>query len=122
MCQWWGCHDHRVHVLAGENLPVVAGELEVRAELLPALLEAAVVDVGGGHQLDPGDLERRLGVALAHAAGAEEGDPDAVVGGDGLRRLLGERRLGRAGEHGRGPGELQELPAGGLAERGHRAS
>ena len=115
-------HDHRVHVLAGEHLAVVAGQLDVLAELPLALLEAAVVDVGGGDELDPGDLERRLGVALAHPARPEECQPDAVVGRDGLGRLLRERRPGGAGQDRGGPGELQELPAGGLRERGHRAS
>ena len=114
-------HDHRVHVLAGEDLAVVARRLDVLAELLPALLEAPVVDVRGRHQLDPRHLERRLGVALAHAARAEEGEADPVVRGDGLRGLLGER-LGRAREDRRGPGEGQELPAGRLSERGHEAS
>ncbi len=114
-------HDHRVHVLAGEHLPVVARRLQVLAELLLALLEAPVVDVRGRDQLDPRHLERRLGVALAHAARAEEGEADPVVRGDGLRGLLGER-LGRAREDRRGPGEGQELPSGRLSERGHEAS
>ena len=117
-----GRHDHRVDVLAGEDLAVVARRLEVLAELLPALLEAPVVDVGDGDELDARHLERRRGVALAHAARAEEREADAVVRRDGLRRLLRERRLGRTREDRGGPGECEELAAGGLAECGHEAS
>jgi hypothetical protein len=119
-------HDHRVHVLPGQDLAVVAGRLEVLAELLPALLEAAVVDVGRGHELDPRDLERRLGVALAHAPRAEERDADAVVRRDGLRRFLSRVGIRGAGEDRRGSGgdprHLQELAAGGLTNGGHEAS
>ncbi len=82
--------DHRVDVLPVEDLPVVARRVDVLAELGAALLEAAVVDVGRGDQLDAGHLERRLRVALAHAPGAQEGDADAVAGRDRLRLRCGD--------------------------------
>ena len=43
-------------------------------------------------------------------------------GETGFAGSCAKRRLGRAGEDRGGPGELQELAAGGLAERGHEAS
>jgi len=74
--------DDCVHITAGEDFTVVAGGEEVVAPQLLGVNEAAIVAVGDGHQLDAGHLERRLGIALALAARADERDLNAVVGGD----------------------------------------
>ena len=64
--------DHGVDVLARQHLAIVArGEEVVAADFLGAR-QAAVVDVADGHQFDAGEGQRVVGVAGAHAAGADE--------------------------------------------------
>ena len=72
--------DHGVDVRARQDLAIVARGDEPVAEDLAGARQAAVVDVGDGHQLDAGDLERGLGVARALAADADRGEADALVG------------------------------------------
>jgi len=110
-----GGDEDGVDVLAGEDLAVVAGGEEVGAPELFGVGEAAVVAVGGGDQLDAGNLQGEFGVALALNAGADEGELDVVVGG--ARRGgggLGEERMDAAGGSGDGGGlygGLEEVSA-----------
>ena len=79
--------QHGVDVLAGEDLAIVDIGLDLAAEDLLGVRSPALVQVGGGDQLDAGHLERRLGVDEADDAHADRGDPDAVVRPGRLRRL-----------------------------------
>ncbi len=94
--------DDGVHVFALQDLAVVAGGEEVFAPQLLGPDQAAVVEVAGGHYFHARHHQGRLHVADAHAAGAYQGNADAVVGGNRLffdqgqvfRHLVGARTLG----------------------------
>ena len=75
--------DHRVNILARQNLVVVAGGEDVVAPEFLAVLQPAVVAVGHGHQLHAGNLHGGLGVALSLPARADQRDLDVIVGGTG---------------------------------------
>jgi len=100
--------------LVGEDLTKIAdrfdgGETEV-ADELDRGIEGGLVDVADGDDLEAGKLGAVADILGAHAADADEGDVDLVVGG---------ARGGR-GEGG-GTGGLQErAPTGGLV--GHANS
>ncbi len=76
--------EHGVDVLAAENLAIVDVGLDLVAEDLLGVSPPAFVEVGGGHQLDAGYLEGRLGVDEADDAHADRGDPDSIVGASRL--------------------------------------
>ena len=103
-----GADNHRIDVVAGEYLVVVACGEEVGAVPFAGGVESAVEDVASGHQLDPGDAERGGDVGHPHTARADDGKADAVGGRD---LLPGERLAG-------------QLPADGATlgrnQRGHR--
>ena len=83
-------HDDRVHVVAGEHLPVVAAREDV-AVSLAGRVEAAVEDVAGRHEFDPGDAQRRVHAGHPHPARADHGQADPVGGRNPAGgRLAGE--------------------------------
>ena len=87
-CQWSGTQiKHGVDVLAGEDLAIVDVGLDLVAEDLLGVSPPALVEVGGGDQLDAGNLEGSLGVDETDDAHADRGDPNAVVGAGRLGRL-----------------------------------
>ena len=81
--------DDRVHIVSGEDFPVVAGGEDVPVPLARGL-EPAVEHVAGGHQPHAGHPERGGHVRHAHAAGPDDGQADVVGGrratGPGLPR------------------------------------
>ena len=85
-------HDDRVDVVAGEDFPVVARREDV-AVALASGVEAPVEDVARGHEFDAGDAQRRVHVGHAHPARADDGQADAVGGGNlaGRDRFPGQR-------------------------------
>lgn len=80
-------NEHGIHVLAGENLTIVARGEQGRAPALAAVLQAAGVAVGNGDQLHTRNLQRDAGVILPLAAGTDQRQADAIVGGDSGRHF-----------------------------------
>ncbi len=77
--------DDGVDVFAFQDFAVVAGGEEVCAPEFLAVLEPAVVTVRNRDQFDAGNVHGIFGVALALAAGSDEGDLDVIVGCDWFR-------------------------------------
>jgi hypothetical protein len=85
-------HHHRVDVLALEDAPVVAVEIRLlarRGELRRGLVEAVFRDVAQRDDRRVRVRQPRGQDLVAPDAGADERDPDAVVGAERPRRLRG---------------------------------
>ena len=80
----------------------------VLAEDLLRVIQAALVNVGDGHQLDARHFRRRVHISGSHAAEADGGDLHAVVG-----RHFGFLARERRRVESRGGGALQEMSSGG---------
>ena len=118
--------EHGVNVLAGEDVAIVDARLDPVAEDFPGMDPPALVQVGGGDQLDARDLQGGLGVDEADDAHADRGDPDAVVRAGRTGRLdrrfelvdvVGEGRAGDGGDR-RGHGHGLEERSTRVAVRG----
>ena len=90
--------DHSVHVLAIEHRAIVAGALRSGAFFLfdafDGLIGVPVVDIGDRDNLDVGLLEERVQELISPAAGADQAEPDLVVGA-GARAMAGAREARR---------------------------
>jgi hypothetical protein len=71
--------DHSIHILAGEDLAVVARGKDVLSPHLFAVLETSVVAIRDRNQLYSGNLQRGARVSLALSARADERDLDMIV-------------------------------------------
>ncbi len=80
-------HDHRVDIVAGEHLGVVA-----RREDLPVAfargIQAAIEDIARRHEFDPGDPQRGIHIGHSHSPGPDHGQTHTV-----RRRHLSAPRL-----------------------------
>ncbi len=88
--------DDGIDVFAIKNLLVILGGEDVRAMDFLHMGEAAVVAIAGGDQLRQAGGDGGTRIALPHAATADEGDLDFVVGGD-LSRFDLASQQGRTG-------------------------
>lgn len=112
-----GGDDDGVHVLLGQHLPVVPGGLDIRVLRLPGR-GPRVLDVADGRQGGSRVRQALAEVVGAHAAGADEGEPDASAGWG--RPPPAEDRSGHEERGGEAGGATEQgLPAG---ETGHYSS
>src|SRR5271165_26387 len=91
--------DDRIDIRARQDFFVVLGGEDVPTVLLLHMDQAAVVAVTSRNELGQLGGRRRLGVSLAHASTANEGNLDLVVGGNFLSRGIGHRSLFRKQRH-----------------------
>src|SRR5262249_45155015 len=94
-------NDHSIHILAGEDLAVVARGKNVVSPHLFAVFETSVVAIRNRDQLHSRNLQRRPRVSLALSARADQRNLDMIV----RRRLCRSFGLRREGmdvscEHG----------------------
>ena len=64
--------DDGVDIFALQDLGVVAGGKNIVAPEFLAVLEPAVITIGHGNKLDPGNLHRDLGISLALTTGTDQ--------------------------------------------------
>src|SRR5262249_39393182 len=99
--------DHRVDILPRQDLAIVARGEDALAVEFPGAGEAAVVEVAYRGQFDAGNGSGVASVAAAHAAVADGGDADAVIGGNGF--LSGSQSGSESG----GCSGLEKMPSRG---------
>ena len=78
-----GRDDYRIHIAPRQDLAVIARGKEVGAPLLFGSRQAAVVEIADCDQFVARDRARVLGVARAHAPGADDGELDVAILHDG---------------------------------------
>src|SRR5271165_6738872 len=81
-----GGDDDGIDVFASQDFTVVARGEEILAVDLLHVLQAAIVDVASGDQLDAGKGSGEFRITLAHATGADQSDLNGFFG---FRHVLG---------------------------------
>jgi hypothetical protein len=117
-----GGDDDGVHILPGQDLPVVPRGDDVDRYLFPFLAlhtpplpgpcDAPLVEITRGHEFDALDVQRRVDVDGPHAPSPDDGELDLVVGtappsGTSKGPVLGGRQ--RRGGAGRQNGSRSQL-------------
>ncbi len=97
--------NHRVDVLAVEDLAVVHGFQDAGSGRLSGRVQVAGVDVADPEQARVGQRLEVRQVESAAPARADKPQVDAVAGAGGARRQARRRRAGGAGAHETSPGE-----------------
>jgi hypothetical protein len=75
-----GCDDNGVDIFALQDLGVIARGKNIVAPEFFAVLKPSVITIGHGDKLDPGNLQRDLGISLALATRTDQGELNMVVG------------------------------------------
>ena len=80
--------EHGIDIRPRQHLAIIARGEKLLAPTLFGAREPPLVDVGDRHQFDARHCLRRLGVAGAHTARADQRHADTVVGGNLLLLLV----------------------------------